>query len=311
MQRENPLPFLPGQQLPADLNRKTKKSSPKLHASQKRGRPKGSKNKNKQSVELTDYLKWVRLHLEAVLNLLNQVSVVYFVYDGAFGNYPSCAMVKSCGLSLISKLQCNSALWFPNQAPYSGRGAPKKYGEKVQYSEIPQTARKQKVLESGVEETIYQIQAWHKSFPFPINCVILQRKQIKNGKVSQVILFSDDLHLNWENMILYYRLRFQIEFTFRDAKQFWGLEDFMNIKENSVKNAANLAMFMVNLSRILIEKEQPLAKSIHDLKATAKAQFFWKQIFKIYPEIEKVISFSQHKERFDSTGSIHQSLQAA
>ena len=24
-------------------------------------------------------------------------------------------------------------------------------------------------------------------------------------------------------------IRFQIEFNFRDAKQFWGLEDFMNL----------------------------------------------------------------------------------
>jgi putative transposase len=27
----------------------------------------------------------------------------------------------------------------------------------------------------------------------------------------------------------YYSLRFQIEFNFRDAKQYWGLEDFMNM----------------------------------------------------------------------------------
>jgi len=32
-------------------------------------------------------------------------------------------------------------------------------------------------------------------------------------------------------------LRFQIEFNFRDAKQFWGLEDFMNIKERQLTNA--------------------------------------------------------------------------
>jgi hypothetical protein len=35
------------------------------------------------------------------------------------------------------------------------------------------------------------------------------------------------LELGYEHMIDYYRLRFQLEFNFRDAKQYWGLEDFM------------------------------------------------------------------------------------
>ncbi|MCI5180697.1 MAG: hypothetical protein D3911_15555 [Candidatus Electrothrix sp. AW3_4] len=29
-------------------------------------------------------------------------------------------------------------------------------------------------------------------------------------------------------------MRFQIEFNFRDAKQYWGLDDFMNIKEQQL-----------------------------------------------------------------------------
>jgi putative transposase len=56
-----------------------------------------------------------------------------------------------------------------------------------------------------------------------------------------VILFSSDLELESEKIIDYYRLRFQIEFNFRDAKQFWGLEDFMNLSQTAVTNAANKA----------------------------------------------------------------------
>jgi hypothetical protein len=40
------------------------------------------------------------------------------------------------------------------------------------------------------------------------------------------------------------------------CKQFWGLEDFMNIKKNQVHNAVNLSMFMVNLSQALLQKNQ-------------------------------------------------------
>jgi putative transposase len=35
-----------------------------------------------------------------------------------------------------------------------------------------------------------------------------------------------DLEENYEKIIEYYSLRFQIEFNFRDSKQFFGLECF-------------------------------------------------------------------------------------
>jgi putative transposase len=40
--------------------------------------------------------------------------------------------------AIISKLQCNSALWFPYEGEYSGRGPHRKYGEKVDYKNLPE-----------------------------------------------------------------------------------------------------------------------------------------------------------------------------
>jgi putative transposase len=56
------------------------------------------------------------------------------------------------------------------------------------------------------------------------------------------------LELPYDRLIDFYSLRFQIEFNFRDAKQFWGLEDFMNVSQAAVTNAANLSLFMVDVS---------------------------------------------------------------
>lgn len=84
----------------------------------------------------------------------------------------------------------------------------------------------------------------------------------------------------------YYTLRFQIEFNFRDAKQFWGLEDFMNIKHTPLTNAANLAFFMVNLSSILRQRWHPLqpAFSILDLKAHCRALKYVTETLKLLPQ---------------------------
>jgi hypothetical protein len=77
--------------------------------------------------------------------------------------------------------------------------------------------------------------------------VVIVKKNLKTGKVAKVLLFCDDLNLPYDKLIDYYRLRFQVEFNFRDAKQYWGLEDFMNIKETQVvdPNAGRIGALLI------------------------------------------------------------------
>jgi len=118
--------------------------------------------------------------------------------------------------------------------------------------------------------------------------------------------------LPYDKKILYYRLRFQIEFTFRDAKQYWGLEDFMNIKASQVHNAANISMFMVNLSRFLAEKNSPnMEPSILDIKIRAQTAFYLDLILKNNPEISRVISFEELQMPLADIGCIHPYRKAA
>jgi len=58
-----------------------------------------------------------------------------------------------------------------------------------------------------------------------------------------IYLFSSDLELPYDKLIDFYSLRFQIEFNFRNAKQYWGLEDFMNVSPTAVANSANLSHY--------------------------------------------------------------------
>ncbi len=286
----------------------TKGKKKKKKATGSKGRPKGSKNKNRSDPELTPYLKWIQEQIKKTLSMIgNQVAITFFVYDGAFGNNPCLQMVKACGLSMISKLQCNAALWYPYEGEYSGRGPHRKYGNKVDYCKIPEKYLKSSTIEDGVEERIYQIEVWHKDFPELLNVTIIQRIRLQDGKTRQVVLFSDKLELPYDKMILYYRLRFQIEFTFRDAKQYWGLEDFMNIKPTQVHNAANISMFMVNYSRFLTEQNAPnMEPSIQDIKIRSQTAFYLDLILKNNPESARSISFEELQMPIADLGCIHQ-----
>ena len=253
----------------------------------KSGRPKGSTNKVKENVELSPYLKFIQnLLLEVMLLIGNNIHVKYGVFDGAFGHYDALQMVRLAGLHLISKLKKNSKLYFPYDGAYSGKGAPKKYGNKINYKYIPTKFLKKSTCKNSIKTDIYQMAMLHKLFSQQLNIVIIVKENLKTKAKDFVILFSSDLDLDYKKLIDYYKLRFQIEFNFRDAKQYWGLEDFMNIKETPVNNAVNLAFFMVNVSHILINNIRPLNAefSVQDLKAHFRGSKYVDEVLKLLPE---------------------------
>lgn len=139
--------------------------------------------------------------------------------------------------------------------------------------------------------------------------VIIHKYHQTKDKSAHVILFCTDEGLDWDAIVDYYRLRFQIEFNFRDAKQYWGLEDFMVIKQQTVTNAAQLSLFMVNLSQRIMSKSGE--ESVIDLKARYHGLRYAQEAFKILPENAHVINFETWIKKMPILGKIHCSKLAA
>ena len=150
---------------------------------------------------------------------------------------------------------------------------------------------------------------WHKLIPAKLNSVIIVKRNLNTQKVARIVLFSSDLSLTFDKLIDYYRLRFQIEFNFHDAKQFWGLEDFMNVNQLPVYNAANLAMFMVNVSHVLIQQFRPAhpAFSVNDLKAHFRGHKYVSETLKLLPQLPDPILIQHIFTHIAQLGSINTS----
>jgi putative transposase len=236
----------------------------------KRGRPKGSCNKKKaekmQSPELERIQRMIQTLMETIAG---KIHLTYLVLDGHFGNHPAFEMVRQCQLHLISKLRSDAALFFPYTGSGPKRGPRPRLGERLDYHKMPEQCLKTTLVEDGFETRTYQLQLLHREFSMPLNVVILVKTNLETKARAHVILFSSDLDLAYDQLIDFYSLRFQIEFNFRDAKQYWGLEDFMNVTQTAVTNAANLSLFMVDLSQLLMcrYREEDPDFSILDLKA--------------------------------------------
>ena len=114
--------------------------------------------------------------------------------------------------------------------------------------------------------------------------------------------------LNYEKLIGYYCLRFQIEFNFRDAKQYWGLEDFMNVNSTPVTNAVNLSFLMVNISQRLLRDfrlNQPDA-GVLDLKTYFRSRRYVAEIIKSLAEKPDPILIQRLFDKVARLGAIHQ-----
>lgn len=256
----------------------------------KGGRPKGSRNQNRRDVTLPRYLQTIQAYFKEVLDVVgDRLTVPYCVLDGAFGNNNALQMVRRLALHLISKLAKNSALYFPYDGVQKKVGMRRKYGAKLDYQQIPGQYCKESSIENSVRTDIYQMEMWSKAFPDLLNIVVIVKTNLATQQRAHVVLFSSDLTLAHDKLIHYYRLRFQIEFNFRDAKQFWGLEDFMNVNQKPVHNAANFALFMTNLVALLVRLRRTQSTSstfsVTDLKAHYRGRFYSEKVLKLFPDL--------------------------
>ncbi len=272
------------------------------------GRPKGSKNKKDENPTLSPELLRIQSVLQAFLAVLaGGLSIHYLVMDGHFGNYPSAWMVVQTGLHFVSKLRWDAALYEPFTGTYRGRGPHPKYGDKVDVRKMKKEDLKSDTVEDGIRTQIYQATLLNKEFTFSINVVVILKTNLSTQTQAHVILFSTNLALSYERIIDYYSLRFQIEFNFRDAKQYWGLDDFMNIKEVAVTNAANLSFFMVNFTSILLRRfreTNPLF-SILDLKSHYRGCRYVSETIKLLPQKPDGILLAQIFEQIARLGMVH------
>jgi putative transposase len=279
-----------------------------VQATRRPGRPQGRKNTPKAGATLTPELVRIQAMLTALLHLIATVlSVTYLVLDGHFGHHNALHMARQCGLHLISKLRCDAALYFPYTGPYAGRGPRRKYGPKVDYNHLPEHSLKETTVEGHMETRLYQMHVLHKEFAQPLNVVIIVKTNLRTQARAHVVLFSSDLALAYAPLVDYYGLRFQIEFNFRDAKQYWGLEDFMNITATGVTNAANLALFMVNVAYCLRADSHARAPdySVLDLKADYRGYKYVEETIKLLPEKPEPVLLAKILTQVAGLGRIH------
>ena len=95
-------------------------------------------------------------------------------------------------------------------------------------------------------------------------------------------------------VLQYYRIRYQIEFLFRDAKGFLGLEDTQSRQEEALDFHFNISLSTLNIAKAMhwlsIPKEERGAFSMADIKTQYINELVLDKLISIYgkdPSVEK------------------------
>ena len=185
-------------------------------------------------------------YLDQVCRVASQVkseSLKYLLTDGAYSNKDFIDGVVASGLQQIGKLRRDSQLRYLYEgARRPGPGRSKCYDGVMDVEDLSRFD----CLELDKETDLYIKTLNHPRFKRDLRVVVVVNT--KTG--GYALLFSTDTSLDARTIYEYYKARFQIEFIFRDAKQFTGLGDCQARSREKLATHFNLSLSALNLAKV-------------------------------------------------------------
>ena len=204
--------------------------------------------------------------------------VKYLTADGYFMKHDFIAPLLKEGLHIITKMRPDADLRYTyNGTKHSRRGRPKLYDGKVDCTSIDK--RRIKKFDEDDKVIYYSGIVYCMALKQLVRIVYLQEKASKRY---EIFLCTDTL-INPPLIIKYYRLRFQIEFLLRDAKQHSGLEECQARSENKLYFHFNMALSVVSVAKaalwLSLPKEKREAFSMRNIKLMYYNKIITERIF--------------------------------
>lgn len=211
--------------------------------------------------------QWYINLLEERSSTLTSISA-YFVADAWFSKKPFVDAITAIGMHFICRLRDDAdLLYLYTGAPTGKKGRPKKYTGKIDIGNIDKDYFT--LVDQTDENTIYSAIVYSKSLKRKIRLAYVLYDN-GNGKQTTKLYYSTDLNLCPKDILLYYQSRFQIEFLYRDGKQFTGLCDVQARGENKLGFHFNASLTAVNIAKVedwlSIPREDRKAFSMSDIK---------------------------------------------
>ena len=174
--------------------------------------------------------------------------VTYHCVDGYFAKQKYIEEVVALNLHPITKLRGDANCRFLYTGPHPKRRGPRrKYDGKVNFHDL-RRFDSLGPLKEAAHVQLYTALVWHVSLKRKLRVVVLVNCKAPH-KARYIVLAATDLELDGHTLVEFYVARFQIEFLFRDSKQFTGLSDCQARAAAVLDFHFNAALATLNLAR--------------------------------------------------------------
>lgn len=171
----------------------------------------------------------------------------YIVADAYFSKLTFLKAVSESKMFLVSRLRYDSNLRYIYNGPVTAKkGRPKEYDGKVNFKSI----NKKYFSLDFKDDTVEVYGAILHSVAFKRKIKVAFVKYFKDGKlVSTKIYCSTNTKQDTMEVLEYYKSRFQMEFVFRDGKQFTGVNTCEARSKEKIYFHINASLTAVNLAK--------------------------------------------------------------
>jgi hypothetical protein len=174
----------------------------------------------------------------------------HWVGDGYYAKKKVLEAIDAIGADLVTRLRSDANLRY---LPEADRKI-EKSGDKIDWN-APDRLRRRfdqiGCLADKPEIKVLTTIAYSPHFDRALRIVLLVRADFSE----QVVFCSTDIEQPADQVAEYYRLRYQLEFVIRDAKQHTGLTDCQARSEEKIDFHLNMSVAAVGLLRLLAKKK--------------------------------------------------------
>ncbi len=173
------------------------------------------------------------------------------VADAYFSKESFVTGVQRLGFDLVSRFRDDVRLRYLYAGPkLHKRGRPQKYAGKVDLKSLDMSvfAHEQVTIDKK-SYTLYSAVVNAVSLNRDVKVVIADCIEDGGKRQSRKVFFSTDTGMSAKDIFEIYKTRFQLEFVFRDAKQFTGLTHCQARNSKALSFAFNASLTSVNIAR--------------------------------------------------------------
>ena len=197
-----------------------------------------------------EQVKWTLidwyLHVLSVRKEILHSLTRYIVVDAYFSKCTFVDGVSQMGFHVISRLRDDASLrYLFTGEPTGKKGRRKTYDGKIDLEHLEESRFEIYPLQDGQGRILSAI-VNSPSLKRNIRLCIWESREGKTRK----LYFSTDTQISAMDILDYYRTRFQIEFCYRDSKQFTGLTHCQSRDLNKLHFHFNASLTCVNLAKV-------------------------------------------------------------